>query len=418
MRKSRLLGFASAFLLMPAFACAVSGEEADAPLVGDFPRTPDSTLEAGAASDAPDDVPMASLKGCSDDGFCYVPVPRSQPLIAVSGSGADDAWMLPLASDALFRWDGTSIKQVYEYDGADPPSITFVGIWAQTHDNVWAVAKGSDSRIALVRYASPPAGGSPTFRSLATEQPATSSIAQWGTPAADTLWISTGTSVVRVHEDTSGAVVEDLSPASGEDDSRDYLWHEIWGFASNDVYVGGKVCPSKPCGSESEGAIAHWDGTAWSVATIDSSNEVVSLRGTPPGGSRQLWYVATNRVPASSQVVSRTELVSLDNNGMPGAPIYSLAEDRAPACSARIGQATGTSSGWFSGGLLLCHWSGTKLEAVRTAVDGRVIVDTLDGIWADGSDAWIVGSAITRPGFPQAGFAARWISPIADGGTP
>ncbi len=416
----RSIVLVSAFAFVPAFACAAGDDKVDAPPAEQFAPTPAPSADAEAVSDAPDDVPMASLKGCSDDGFCYVPVPRSMPLIAVSASSADDAWMLPESSSALLHWDGASIKQVYDYDRADPPNITFTGIWAQTRDKVWAVARGSDGRIVLVRHASPPGGGTPEFRVLVTEQPATTSIAEWGAPNGDVLWIATDTSVLRVHEDASGAVVEDRSPASSEDDPHGYMWRGIWGFAPDDVYVAGKVCPSNPCGADSQGAIAHYDGTSWSITTVDSSIDVLSLRGTPPGGIRQVWYVASNRLPAPSQdIISRTELVALDEAGSPGAPLYSLPENRVPACTARVGQATGQSGGWFSSGLLLCRWTGSTLEPVRTAVDGRTIVESLNGIWAGGSDdVWIVGGAITRPGLVKTGFAARRTATTAEGGAP
>jgi len=420
MRRRRLIGLTSALAIVPAFACAGSDETTDAPPKQEFTPTPVPALEGGTVADAPDDVPVASLKGCSDDGFCYVPVPRSMPLIAVSASSTDDAWMVPQDSGALFRWDGSSIKQVYEYDGASPASITFIGISAQTRDNVWAVARGGDGRIVLVRYASPPNGGPPGFRELPTEQPSTSSIAHWATPAGDNLWLATDGSVLRIREEASGAVIEDLSPGSDADDPRGYRWSGIWGFAPNDVYVAGMVCPSRPCGQQSQGAIGHYDGTTWSITTVDATVDIGSLRGTPPGNDRRLWYVATKRRPGPPVVtVSTTELVPLDSTGSPGTPIYSLAADEEPACSARVGQATGPSAGWFSSGLLLCRWTGNQLAPVRTTVDGRQMVDSLNGIWANGTDdVWIVGAAITRPELPGAGFAARRTAVTAQGGTP
>ena len=411
----RVLGLGLAVVPATAIACA----DGDEKLEGTPPpetTPPAVSVEGGASTelDAADDAPIAAVEGCSDDGFCYEPVPRSAPLIAVSASGIDDAWMLPDRSGALYRWDGTSIRQVYEYEGATPPSITFTDLWAQTANNVWAAARGSDDRLVLVRYASPPGGGAPVFRELPTDVAWSGSRPVWGTPAGDVLWVAHGDEVLRIHEDASGAVVERVVMTNAEEDPRGFAWNGIWGFGPDDVYVAGKVCASAPCLSASEGVLAHYDGTAWSIITVDGTVEVASLRGTPPGATRQLWYMARPATPTWN-----THLVPVAAGGVPGVAIYSHGADDKPKCSSAIGQATSPTTGWFSDGVLLCRWNGTALEAARTAVADRVIVSNLRGIWAGGADdAWIVGAAITRPGLPTAGFAARRTATTARGEKP
>ena len=145
--------FGLGLAVVPAVACAGGDEkvnEAEAP-----DASPPAVIDGGTPSelDATDDAPVAAIAGCSDDGFCYEPIPRASPLIAVSASSLDEAWMLPDSSRALYRWDGTSIRQVYEYEAPSPLSIKFTNLWAQTKDHVWAAARGSDDRLVLVRAA-------------------------------------------------------------------------------------------------------------------------------------------------------------------------------------------------------------------------------------------------------------------------
>jgi len=411
--------FGLGLAVVPAVACAGGDEkvnEAEAP-----DASPPAVIDGGTPSelDATDDAPVAAIAGCSDDGFCYEPIPRASPLIAVSASSLDEAWMLPDSSRALYRWDGTSIRQVYEYEAPSPLSIKFTNLWAQTKDHVWAAARGSADRLVLVRYASPPGGGAAAFRELPTDVPWTGARPVWGTPAGDALWIANDDEVLRVREGASGAVVEHLTLTDAED-PRGFAWSGIWGFGPDDVYVAGKLCPSSPCGATSEGAIAHYDGTTWSIMTVDATRELGSLRGTPSGTTRQLWYTARSAVPGPTVQTSwRTDLVPITADGVPEAVIYSHKHDDLPLCSSAIGQATSPMTGWFSDGLLLCRWTGTAFEPARTVVEGRVIVSNVRGIWASGTDdAWVVGTAVSRPGLPAAGFAARRTAKTARGEKP
>lgn len=385
-------------------ACATGEEKADEqpPSVDD----PSRPLEAGVAdASAKDDVIIARPNGCSDDGFCYVPVPSSKPLIAVSASSADEAWMLPQQSGTILRWNGTSIEQLYEYDGASPSSITFVDLWAGKKDDVWAAATDSENHHFFVHYAAR-SGGAPSFRELPTQEPVIATRALWGTADGNALWVATENTVLRIREDASGAVVEDLRPSLGAEDEHGYAWHGVWGFGADDVFVAGKVCPSSPCGSERQGAIAHYDGTKWSITTLDSTLEVSSLRGTPQGTTRHLWY-DTSEEESPGTVVLKTHLVTVTSGGQLGADLYTHPTNGA-ACSSRLGHAASATVGWFSSGGLLCRWNGAELVPARTAVADRPMIGALNGIWAGGTDdVWLVGAAVARTGLPQGPIAAR-----------
>jgi len=385
-------------------ACATGEEKADAQLPPvDDPSRP---LEAGVVdASEKDDVITAAPNGCSDDGFCYVPVPSSKPLIAVSASSADEAWMLPQQSGAILRWNGAAIEQLYEYDGASPSSITFVDLWAGKKDDVWAAATDSETPPFFVPYAAR-SGGAPSFRELPTQEPVIATRALWGTSDGNALWVATENTVLRIREDASGAVVEDLRPSLGAEDEHGYAWRGVWGFGADDVFVAGKVCPSSPCGSEGQGALAHYDGANWSITTLDSTLEVSSLRGTPPGATRQLWYDAAEE-ESPGTVVLKTHLVTVTSGGQVGADLYTHPMSGA-ACSSRLGQAASATVGWFSSGGLLCRWNGTELVPARTAVADRPMISALSGIWAGGTDdVWLVGTAVTRTGLPQGAIAAR-----------
>ncbi len=380
------------------------------------PVDPRQVIEGGVADASDPDVDIKAPSGCSPDGFCYVPVPSSTPLIAVSASSADDAWMLAEQSGAILRWNGKAIEQLYEYDGANPSSITFTSIWAAKPDDVWAAATTSEGRLFFVHYGKRGGANAPAFRELATEEPDGATRAVWGTPAGDALWVATASTVLRVREDASGAVVEDLRPSAGADDELGYVWNGVWGFGPDDVFVAGKICPSSPCGWEGQGAIAHYDGTKWSITTLDSASDVSSLHGTPPGADRQLWYDAIEEVSPGESVL-KTHLVTATSDGKLGAELFTHATNDAPACSTRIGQAASAAVGWFSSGNLLCRWNGKALAHAVTAVDDRPLIGVLSGIWAGGADdVWLVGAAVTRTGLPTRPVAARRTATTAQAG--
>ena len=112
----------------------------------------------------------------------------------------------------------------------------------------------------------------------------------------------------------------------------------------------------------------------------------MSLRGTPPGTERRLWYHGREPVPSPLEpYVDKTYLIPVTEEGALGAPLYSHAMADPPECSSRIGRATTPLSGWFSDGLLLCRWNGTTLEQVQTSLGERPIVPY--GLEIDDRDA-------------------------------
>lgn len=412
-RKVSAFSVGTAFALSLLFACANS-EVASGPPPSLAPDAgpqvvPDAEPDAADVPDATAAVPGK----CSRGGFCYVSMPVLAPLIAVSASSIDDAWMLPKDTQTILRWDGTSLKEVYEYTGTTPETITFRAIWAEKKDNVWAVATDED-RYYIVRYA-PTGGGPAVFREYPTEQlaPIYTGIAWgnsvWGTPSSDALWVAAGSAILRFRDNGSGSgsgsgalAVDRFVPLSVT--GGYYQWFSVWGFGDKDVYLGG----GEYAGSVSRAAIAHYDGTAWSIKTFDSGNEsVYSLRGTPVGQPRQLWSTRWQDPRRSS-----TRILPIGAAGQLG---EELLVSEMPACNGRFGGAATPMDGWFSNGLLVCRWTGTKFEDVPTSVGGLPVVQQVNGVWAGSADdAWIVGASATGRG----GFAALRTRATAEGGKP
>jgi hypothetical protein len=400
---------------LATFSACASGDETSG--AAPPPVEPSRILEAGSDDDASlQEDATAPKTGCSADGFCYVPVPSSTPLIAVSASSADDAWMLAQQSRVLLHWNGAAIEQLYEYDGANAPSTAFVALWAAQKDDVWAAASIEERGLFLVHYAKRSGNAAPSFRELPTSIATGATRALWGTPTSDALWVAMGDTILRVREDASGAVIEDLRPTASPADEQGYAWSGVWGFAADDVFAAGKVCPSAPCDADSQGVIAHYDGTSWSITTLESTFELSSLRGTPPGTTRQLWYDATEELAGT--FVSKIRLVGIEPGGQLGAELYSHVTNAPPACGGRVGQAVSASVGWFSSGNLLCRWNGTELAPARTALGDRPMFNALNGIWAGADDVWLVGTSVTRKGLPPGPVAARRTTTMNDGGRP
>ncbi len=406
---------AASLLACATLACATH-DEANADPPG--PPDPGTPLDASVATDADKDAPVVAAKtGCSADGFCYVNVPAQQPLVAVSASSADDAWMFTEQSGSLLRWDGTEVKVAYRYGGDSPASIAFSAIWAQAKDHVWAVANG-DGHLVLVRYAPPVGGGAAAFRELRTEEPFMAPVVVWGTEGGDAVWIGLGGSILRAHEDASGLVVEHMDPGAGAENATLYRWNGIWGFGDNDVYAAGSDCAESCDPRTNHGVLAHYDGSTWSIVTLDATVELLSLRGTPPGAERRLWVhgpEVVDRTAEQVKTVVKTYLLPVTAGGEIGAPVFQHALDEAPACSSRTGFASGPASGWFSDGLLVCRWTGTAFEPASTILGSRPIIETVNGIWAGGEDAWIVGTALARTNLPPGPFAARRTATTAKG---
>ncbi len=382
--------------------------------------TPDSDSDADAGADA---------RRCTESGFCLEPLPLQRPLLAVSAASMNDAWAV--ARDAILRWDGTSWKTVYHHAGVGGADPELFGVRATKHDDVWALAKG-----ALIRYSARD-GGAPDFRehrgSFRANTDETTSY--WVDPASSELWIVNGGGwsapmAYRYRETPEGALEEKsiTDPAIGLPwVARDgaFLPRSIFGFAADDIYVGGawctRSCTSFPDWGEFDGAIAHYDGTSWSIVTTLGKGETVSgMYGTKAsGGAQQLWaWVGRDGWSSSGNelrllslpeedggaatVVARRSIRLGSGNGHPKFDSF------GNGCSYVLGSAAPPDGAWMSDLCFVYRWNGTSLETMSMLSNG-VPLGTINGIWAgDDEEAWIVGEAPRQlQSEIPAGFAAR-----------
>ncbi|OJY22517.1 MAG: hypothetical protein BGO98_19720 [Myxococcales bacterium 68-20] len=417
---------------VPFIACAASevrlgSEDAVAPPPGS--QVPSVPTPPDAGTPDADAAPAPERSRCSEGGFCLEPLPLQRPLLAVSAASMNDAWAV--ARDAILRWDGTSWKDVYHYVGIGSAAPELFGIWATKHDDVWALATG-----ALVRYSARD-GGAPAFREYRTSfrASAADTATYWVNPASDELWVVNGyrtaPTVYRYRETPEGALEETriTDPAIGfpwVQSNGTFLVRSIFGFASDDIYVGGAWC-TRSCNSSFpefgsfDGALAHYDGTSWSIVTRLKRGETVSgIYGTKAvGGAQRLWLWVG--LDAFSSIGNELRLLSLPAEDGGAATVvaqervrlgfavgHPLFDSWNAGCHHIIGSPAPSGGAWMSDVCSVYRWNGTSLETKSTVVNG-VPLGTINGIWAgDDEEAWIVGEAPRQfQSEIPAGFAAR-----------
>lgn len=419
------LGASSAQLLL--FACATSEERA-APggPASDANVSPESALENDVAipEDAAGDSPSPST--CSDGGFCYTPIPDVGPVRDISAASIDDAWAV--TSSSILRWDGTTWTQVHHSN-----EVRFVGVWATTSNDAWFLAFDAlvetSPQLRLVRYSaldgSPPAIRSVSTPSFTYGYTPSAHPVFWGTPSSDALWLldyepdaqhpdlEHALDVAVFREAPDGAMTMDRLPLPVDPgNGGSYQWASLWGFGMNDVYVGGSVCPREDCTFEPQdyqGAIAHYDGTGWSVTVLDDSKPVLEMYGTAPSSRpRQLWLGLGLQTYGEVCEPRTLRLVPIADDGSIGAPLHDEHFEREtnPTCGCLAGSVTSSSAAWFSDACLVYRWNGTDFEIVPTAL-GAIPTGRVDGIWAPNADeAWIVGQTLDSSPVLR-GFAAK-----------
>ena len=177
-----------------------------------------------------------------------------------------------------------------------------------------------------------------------------------------------------------------------------FEWESLGGFASNDVWVGGRQCLNF-CGDQ-RGALAHYDGATWSITILDTSESVSTIVGTTdPDQPRRLWLGLGHEVA----------LVPVEADGGVGAPLHTqTVMTDTYDCSHLVGAAISPALAWLSNGCLVYRWNGTALDVMPVSPNG-IPSAYVKGIWAGKSgEAWIVGESLTRgPNAPKTGFTAR-----------
>jgi hypothetical protein len=417
LRRALLPGLGALAALAAPVACAESGaapnpaeyererEEAGAPLP-----------EAGTVDAGPPVEDASPLDTCSPGGFCPAPMSAVFPLFAVTAQGAD-AWAV--GSGGIVRWNGTSWTLVHPM--SIDPSWAHDGIWMTKTDGLWVATTRK-----IVRYAKY-GSAVPEFREFTNGFEV---VASWADPASNVLWEVASQyntnggrpGVYRFHDDGGGGLsTEDMSIPIWRAEGGAYRWKSIWGFGPNDVYVGGEMCPLNSCDWWSadalRGAIAHWDGTTWSIAILDAKQPVHAMFGTTGlAEPRRLW-LGIGSLAGQNISVTSIRLVPVSSDGSVGDAIVSKDVLMNPSdssmnapCTHVVGSVHSSNAAWISNGCLVYYWDGAKLDVVRTAING-VPIGRVNGLWAGAAGhAWIAGEALER----GVGFVAQRKA----GGTP
>jgi len=405
--------------LRPLIGCAESSPASDL-ADASAPPTQQLPVDAGfvdASEPALDASPPTDASPCSASGFCVEPISVQKPLLAVSGTNMNDAWAI--ASNAILRWDGISWRTMYQSDDVLPGTGTLFGLSATKHDDLWAIG----TRV-LVRYSARD-GNAPAFReypiSTSSNTALTTAASYWVSPTSDELWIFddfVATTGVRYREVPGGTLVRERisDPPIGfpwVQSDASFLVRSIFGFASDDIYVGGawctSGCSSAPAWTDFDGAIAHYDGSSWSMVTTLAKGECVSkiYATMADNGTRQLW-IWTGIDGWSSPFSPGKYSIRLLSQPEDGAAPTTVFDYPITFAGRLIGPAPPSNGAWFSNQYLLYRWNGVGLDVTPTAING-VPMGTINGIWAPNEDeAWIVGESPRRSEYDAPrGFAAR-----------
>jgi hypothetical protein len=383
-----------------------------------------------------------AVGGCSRDGWCWSsPTPQGNALRAVWGATATDVWAVG-ESGAIVHWNGAAwatsasgstadlrgvwgsgardvwavgdAGAIVHWDGAawsrvSPPALAGLaawGVWGTGPTDLWIVgslappgapAEGAIFHFDGAAWSRAAAGSAIAPRAISGTGPAdvwvfgaSSGILHWngtawtGVAPASTreglaLWpaapndvwfsaLSGGLSRWR------GAGVAADATLGGDVDG-------LWGSGADDVWAVGDADPAGT-GARRQGAIHHWDGTAWS-SMPEPSGQV--LRAAWGSGADDVWAVgdAGTIVHWNGAAWSlATGAGSVDLRGL-----WSNGADDVWAVGAR------------AGGALAQHWDG-RAWTEHPIVDRSALVNgdggpvILVGVWGTGrDDVWAVGLA-------------------------
>lgn len=313
-----------------ADAITDGGTTGEAEADGDAGVSPIVCAEAGAE---PTDA-----ASCSPDGWCQVsPVPQTNDLNDIWGSGPSDVWAVG-AAGTILHWDGSAWSM-----SSSGGTSALTGVWGSSSTDVWVVGPNdvlhrSGSSWAPVKV---PGG------------------LYWdvGGTASDDVWL-VGESVSSHWDGHAWTQVSVIASCFNDGAA---LAH-VWATGPDDVWATGV---SNGIANQCT-VIVHWDGTAWSTSW--------SLNQGEGGTTQGVWGSATDDVWVAASM--GTSL--LHWNGGSWTPSVTTTQARA---------VSGASSGdvWTVGSGA-AHWNGTTWAPSSTGVQ-----TFLNGVWVSPCDIWAVG---------------------------
>jgi hypothetical protein len=255
---------------------------------------------------------------CSAGGWCWSDTTlQSNALDAVWGAAADDVWAVG-AAGTILHWNGAAWSP-----SASGTTTELEDVWGSGPADVWAVGAG-----------------------------------------------------VVLHWD--GQTWSKVVAALGTDLTTESLpLRRVWGTSATDVWALGGVSYPPPPGVPN-GAILHWDGSAWAIVPSPNTNELGAIWGAGPN---DVWAFA-----------AQSSVVHWDGHAWAAVSI-------APAYLYQPTHAWGSGPAdiWLAtGGSGPLHFDG---HAWQTLCDATSCVDA-NAFWGTSArDVWLVGPA---------GKAAHW----------
>jgi hypothetical protein len=280
------------------------------------------------------------------------------PLLAIWGSGPGDVWAVG-AEGLTAHWDGVAWSE--PSSGEHEQHLD--GVWGSGPNDVWAVGRGT-----LIHWD----GNAWSTPSAVPDNFDLEAI--WGSSASDVWAVGHGYQF-------TGTMHYDGSSWTEVNTIADSLFYDVWGSGPDDVWAVGFI--SGAAGS----AVAHWDGSRWSLDTEGSSlgttvtNDIFrSVTGT---GVDDVWAVGNGGtlIHRNGGNWTRADPTTLVNRTSFGAVWSNSASDAWAVGSLGLAGRAGS----------ILHWDG---ESWTPREQGIPETTVLHDVWSDGPDnVWVVGEA-------------------------
>jgi hypothetical protein len=377
-RRSVMLGVLSAMAIVAVAACAGSDEGTER-VVEDGGRPEAAPPTDGDAGDA--DVGEASVRTCSDQGFCHVEVPAKETLRDVWGDGSI-VWAVSEEGHVL-RWDGQKWNVHAKGLGA------LYAIWGSGPTDIWiggerGVHHGTGASSQAVVFEPVDAPGDPAIPILSI----------WGTGPGDVVAVGGHISNEdflphsRVLRRGGAAPDWELDPISAES----IVLKRVWGSTATGTWIAGDEGYEQ---SQVAGVFLRAPGAdAFAPVTIDASPPNGTKPGVPgliSGGG----MTADGRVLVVGATASSRDTLWYATVSAGGTLAWSYeVRDRndVPALWA-VWSLAGKET-WIAGdyGRLRSRGPDDKWKQAALMTADLPVIEPLYGIWGTAADDfWVVG---------------------------
>jgi hypothetical protein len=208
---------------------------------------------------APDDVWVGAQSVSHFDGNLWTEIatPAAGFVADFWGLAPDDLY--GVSGVTLLRWDGTAWS-VVDFGGAIAPT-DLLSVWGTSDDDLWI----GDSLNSQVFHWNGTVWATTVAETIDVED-------LWGLPGAGGPVFACGTFGISRWNGSDWSAASGSVAAGGASG--------LWGFGAADVWAVGS------------GALAHWDGAAWTDTSPDpSTNFIVAAQSVWGAASDDVWAV-------------------------------------------------------------------------------------------------------------------------------